>query len=198
MNKESLKSKYFSFSNSYISYCNLAWASTSKTKLTRIFNRQKHAFQIIYSRSIYVHSKPLMQKMNALNIYQINIFQILRFMHKQKLNKNPKIFVNSSNKLEHKYPRRYSRNNYKQPKLKTRNTSFAINYRGPYDDDTRLQHHHHTLRRPVFAHKVITSFHQRPIKQALHHTNIRLVSCFYKYAIFNTSFVVHLQSCLRV
>ena len=132
MDKESLKSTYFSFSNSYISYCNLAWASTSETKLTRIFNRQKHAFRIIYSRSIYVHSKPLMQKMNALNIYQINIFQILRFMHKHKLNENPKIFVNSSNKLEYKYPRRYSRNNYKQPKLKTRNTSFAINYRGPY------------------------------------------------------------------
>ena len=73
-----------------------------------------------------------MQKMNALNVYQINIFQILRFMHKYKLNKNPKMFVNSFNKIEHKYPTRYSRNNYKQPKLKTRNTSFAINYWGPY------------------------------------------------------------------
>ena len=39
--------------------------------------------------------------MNALNVYQPNIFQILRFMHKQKLNKNPKIFVNSFNKIEH-------------------------------------------------------------------------------------------------
>ena len=64
--------------------------------------------------------------------------------------------------------------------------------------DTRLQHHHHTLRRPVLAHKVITSFYQRPIKQALHHTNIWLVSCYYKYVILNTSFVVCLQSCLRV
>ena len=53
-------------------------------------------------------------------------------MHKHKLNKNPKIFVDSFNKTEHKYPARYSRNNYKQPKLKTRNSSFAINYRGPY------------------------------------------------------------------
>ena len=73
-----------------------------------------------------------MQKMNALNVYQINIFQILRFMHKYKLNKNPKMFVNSFNKIEHKSPTRCSRNNYKQPKLKTRNTSFAINCRGPY------------------------------------------------------------------
>ena len=69
-----------------------------------------------------------MQKMNALNVYQINIFQILRFMHEHKLNKNPKIFANSFNIIEHKYPTKYSRNNYKQPKLKTKNTSFAINY----------------------------------------------------------------------
>ena len=73
-----------------------------------------------------------MQKMNALNVYQINIFQILRFMHKHKLNKNTKIFANLFNKKEHKYPRRYSRNNYKQPKLRTKNTSFTINYWGPY------------------------------------------------------------------
>ena len=115
-----------------------------KTKLIRILTKQKHAFQIIYNESKYVHSKPLMQKMNALNVYQINIFQILRFMHKHKLNKNPKIFVNSFNKIEHKYPTRYSRNNYKQPKLKTKNTSFAINYWGLYlwdkclDDDKKV------------------------------------------------------------
>ena len=53
-------------------------------------------------------------------------------MHKHKLNKNPKTFVNSFNKIEHKYPTSYYRNNYKQPKLKRRNTSFTINYWGPY------------------------------------------------------------------
>ena len=57
---------------------------------------------------------------------------------------------------------------------------------------------HHHLRRPVLALKVITSFHQRPIKQALHHTNIWLVNCYYKYVISNTSFVVRPQSSLRV
>ena len=90
LDKESLKSIYFSFINSYISYCNTAWASTSKTKLTRIFNKHKLAFRIIYHKSIYVHSKPLMQKMNDLNVYQINVFQMVRFMDKHKLNKNPK------------------------------------------------------------------------------------------------------------
>ena len=132
LNKESLKSICFSFIHSYISYYNITWASTSKTKLTTIFTKQKHTFQIIYNKSKYVHSKPSMQKMIVLNAYQINIFQILRFKHKHKLNKNPIIFANSFNNIEHKYPTRYSRNNNKQPKLKTKNTSFAINYQGPY------------------------------------------------------------------
>ena len=93
-----------------------------------------------------------MQKMNALNVYQINIFQILRFMHKHKLNKTPKIFANAFNKIEHKHPTRYSRSYYKQPKLKTKNTSFAINYWGPYlwnkclDDDEKV-----ILSMPLFS-----------------------------------------------
>ena len=73
-----------------------------------------------------------MKKMNPLNVYQINIFQILRFKRKHKLNKNPKVFANSFNKIKHKNPTIYSRNNYKQPQLKTKSISFAINYRGPY------------------------------------------------------------------
>ena len=40
------------------------------------------------------------------------------------------------------------------------------------DDDHRQVHAHTHLQRPVALYKVITSFHQRPIKQALHHTNI--------------------------
>ena len=67
-----------------------------------------------------------------------------------------------------------------------------------FDDDYRQVHAHKHLQQPVALYKVITSFHQRPIKQALHHTNIWLVSCYYKYVILNTSFVVRPQSSLRV
>ena len=44
LDKENLKSIYFSFVHIYISYCNIVWASTSKTKLTRISINQKYAF----------------------------------------------------------------------------------------------------------------------------------------------------------
>ena len=56
LDKESVKSINFSFINSYISYCNIACASTSKTKLTRIFNKQKHAFRIIYNK-VYTYTQ---------------------------------------------------------------------------------------------------------------------------------------------
>ena len=40
------------------------------------------------------------------------------------------------------------------------------------DDDYRQVHAHTHFHRPVAPHNVNTSLHQRPIKQALHHTNI--------------------------
>ena len=40
------------------------------------------------------------------------------------------------------------------------------------DEDYRQVHAHTHFRRPMAPHKVITSLHQRPVKQALHHTNI--------------------------
>ena len=41
-----------------------------------------------------------------------------------------------------------------------------------FDDDYRQVNAHTQHQRPVALYKVITSFHQRPIKQALHHRNI--------------------------
>ena len=53
-----------------------------------------------------------MPKMNPkdekMNVYHINIFQRLRFVHKHNLNKNPKIFVNSFNKIGQKNPTKNS------------------------------------------------------------------------------------------
>ena len=45
-------------------------------------------------------------------------------------------------------------------------------YTEEVDDDYRQVYAHTHLQRPVALYKVITSFHQWPIKQALHHTNI--------------------------
>lgn len=46
LQKHSLKQLYFSFIHSYINYANIAWASTHKSKLERLYRQQKHAVRL--------------------------------------------------------------------------------------------------------------------------------------------------------
>ena len=71
-----------------------------------------------------------MRDMNALNLYQINIFQVLKFMYKAKYNLNPRRFDNTFTEIHHRYSTRFSRNNYKQSKIITKAASFVISSRG--------------------------------------------------------------------
>ena len=86
---------------------------------------------IIYNNDKFTHSKPLMRDMNALNVYQINIFQVLKFMYKSKHNLNPRVFDSMLIEIYHGYPTRFSKSNFKQPKIITKTTSFTISSCGP-------------------------------------------------------------------
>lgn len=70
----------------FISYCNIAWASTHQTKLQPIFKLQKRAIRIIALSAPRSHSLPLFRKFGILNIYPINSLQIIQFVH-SSLNK---------------------------------------------------------------------------------------------------------------
>ena len=66
-----------------------------KTKLQGILKKQKHAARIIFHANLLNHARPLLKEMKALNVYQINLIQTLKFMHKTKYGKNPRIsFLN--------------------------------------------------------------------------------------------------------
>ena len=120
------KKIYFSFIHNYVNYSNIAWASTTRTNFDKILKKQKHAVRIIYNKDKFTHSKPLMRDINALNVYQINIFQVLKFMYKAKHDLNPRVFDNTFTEIYHRYPARFSRANFKQPKIITETTSFTI------------------------------------------------------------------------
>ena len=107
LDKKSLKSIYFSFIHNYVNYCNIAWASTSRTKIDKILKKQKHAVLIIYNKDKFTHLKPLMRDMNVLNVFQINIFQILKLMYKSKHNLNPRVFGNTFTEIHHGHPTRF-------------------------------------------------------------------------------------------
>ena len=119
INSKCLRSIYFFFIHSYINYANIAWASTNKTK-TIIFNQDR-----------LPHAPPLLKTLNALNVYQINLLQVLLFMHKIKTNLSLRIFLHQFQTINHKYATRYSRNNFKEPKRETNYAKYCIHVRGP-------------------------------------------------------------------
>ena len=97
---------------------NITWASTYQTKLKTIHYHQKHAARILRS-------------LNALNVYQVNLYQHLNIMHKVSNNVAPLIFNDMFKKPSHKYPTNFSRNNFSLKKCSLISTKYSISFRGP-------------------------------------------------------------------
>ena len=54
INSKCLRSIYFSFIHSYINYANIAWASTNKTNLKKLFGKQKQAARTIFNQDLRI------------------------------------------------------------------------------------------------------------------------------------------------
>ena len=89
INSKCLRSIYFSFIHSYINYASIAWASTNKTNLKKLFGKQKQVAPIIFNQDRFTHARSLLKTLNAINVYQIDLLQVLLFMHKIKTNSSP-------------------------------------------------------------------------------------------------------------
>ena len=126
-----LKQLYFSFINCYLDYCNIAWGSTSKTSLKKLFSKQKHALRIIFGQHRQTSVQHRFQEIGALNIYQLNMFKISTFMFKVRNKLNPTLFETQFHPIQHKYPTRYSCNGYQHPKTILKCNNFSIRTRGP-------------------------------------------------------------------
>ena len=131
LNESSLKTVYFSYIHSYLNYANIAWASTYPTNLKQIHLKQKHAARIVYNKDKFTNSKPLLKNLNALNVYQINIYQHLGFMHKFNNNETPKVFNNIIKRPEHGYPTNFSSLNFSLKSYSLNNAKYSISFRGP-------------------------------------------------------------------
>ena len=78
------------------------------------------------------HSRPLLQSLNALNVYQINLFCHLRFTCNFNENETPIIFNNFIKKPIHEYPTEISKNNFtlKTFFLKILYSKYCISFKG--------------------------------------------------------------------
>ena len=93
--------------------------------------REKQTAQIIFNQDRLTHARPLLKALNAVNVYQINLLQVLLFMHKIKINSSPQIFLHQVATINHKYAAGYSRNSFKEPKRDTSYTKYCFHARGP-------------------------------------------------------------------
>ena len=75
------KQLYFSFTNFYLNYSNITWASTNKSKLQALCCHQKYAVGIINFRDKFASAKPILEQIKAMIVYEMNIFQALCFMY---------------------------------------------------------------------------------------------------------------------
>ena len=130
INSKCFRSIYFSFIHPYIC-ANIPWASTNKTNLKKLFGKQKQATRIIFNQDRFKYARPLLKVLNALNVYQINLLQVLLFMHKIKANSSPRIFLHQFQTINHKFATRYSMNNFKEPKRDTNYARYCIHARDP-------------------------------------------------------------------
>ena len=90
----------------------LPGGSSFKTGLKKIFLKQKQSAKIIFHKDRLTHVRPLMNQLKALNVYQINVYQIASFMYQVKNGSIPKIFSSDFSSVEHSYPTRFSRKTF--------------------------------------------------------------------------------------
>ena len=131
LDQKSLISLYYAFFHPYLTYANMVWGSTCKSRLKSILTKQKHVIRLISSTPKHGHTDYWFQKFGILSIYKINILQHLNFMFNASNEKLPNVLQEIMIKRIHKYGTRNVTNSFQLPLAKSKNSRFAISYRGP-------------------------------------------------------------------
>ena len=100
-------------------------------KLKNLFGKQKQLARIIFNQDRIIHARLSLKTLNALNVYQINLLQVLLFMHKIKANSTPQISLDQFQTINHIYATRYTRNNFEEPNRETNYSKYCIHARVP-------------------------------------------------------------------
>ena len=109
----------------------MVWASTCVTKLKRVCLKQKQAVRIVFNKGKLTHSNTLFENLNVINLYQINIYQHVNFMHKLINNQIPSIFNDLIKGLDHKYPINSSQSSFYLKRYSSNSTKYSTSIRGP-------------------------------------------------------------------
>ena len=106
-------------------------SGTYATKLKRVYLKQKHAVRIVFNKDKLNNSKPLFENLNALKVYQINIYQHLNFIHKLINNQIPSIFSDFIKRPDHNYPTNVLQSRFYLKRYSLNSTKYSVSIRGP-------------------------------------------------------------------
>ena len=99
---------------------------TFTSVLQGLLKKQKHAARTTFHANRLDHARPLLKEIKALNVFQISLIQILKFMHKTKYGKSPRVFLLKFREVDHQHPTRFSQNSFCYKRSPCKTTSFAI------------------------------------------------------------------------
>ena len=99
---------YFLFFPGYLNYGNIAWTSSTKSKLRKIESHQKQALNAIpkNDNQEITNSRKFMEENGILNVYKLNLYQVLNFMLRVYNETIPKSFQTKFQYIKHKYETR--------------------------------------------------------------------------------------------
>ena len=133
LDKNTMATLYFPRFHSYLNYGNIAWASTTKSKLRKIASHQRQAVNAIpkNDNQEITNSRKFMEENGIINVYKFNLYQVLNFMFRVQNQTIPKSFQTKFKYIEQKNETRQIKDNFIIPKRNTRITRLAISSRGP-------------------------------------------------------------------
>ena len=95
----------------------------------KIHYLQNQAALLIFNEDRFCDSRSLLKNLNALNVYQINLYQNLSFVHRIKMGNILEIFQETIKKPNHKYPTTFYKLNYSIKKYSLKSTKYSVLYR---------------------------------------------------------------------
>ena len=95
---------------------NIAWGSTTRTKLKKLASKDKQAIRAIYAAE---YTREKIEEIKFLNIYKLNIYKVLTFMFKVKRDSTPlhQVFRSDLRQISHQYPIRFIQSNFEPNKI---------------------------------------------------------------------------------
>ena len=132
LSKDNIRTLYFALMYPYIDYGIILWGTAAKCHIYPLYVLQKKAIQIITDAKYNAHSSPLFKELKILNIQDIHLLNICKFMYDYHHSTLPNALSNifqSNIDIHNHYTRQYTHHHIRSHR--TALASKSIIHTGP-------------------------------------------------------------------